>query len=846
MAASGIPIVVLVLLHLAASGNAASLEILPTGDLQRKPIDSKLIMTCKGKGEQITNLQWLDRDNRPIEARRLLVLPIESDSNDDAGGTGEVSNPHMWTESHPPNSLMLYIYSLKENQAGKYTCVATYANTETLEQSVTIEAIDSIKWIDAPEDQYPILGKDFKIKCHVSAKPSPTVDWLHDGKRIETGDHYVIETHALTIKKVVESDEGIYTCRALVIPTGEVQERAIRVEVLEEPKIEETHSEIEIVEGKTETITCKASGKPPPKYTWVKYLTREDLSTTDRFGVDKDLGLLTITNVNREDGGEYQCTANNTAGQAQTIIKVSVIGKPKIMEFFNRTSSVGKTVEITCKAFGRPSPEVFFRKHTSANPYKIGIQSDDDRITLSSIPDNAKGETVASLSIENVLRDDDGLYECIAKNKVATAYKNGHLTVEFPPSFASMNNKTVWSWDQRPVNLTCIAESIPNATIRWTMNGNRPIDTNDPMYQQIGSGPISTLMVKPFDQRYYAIYKCHAENIHGSREHTITLKEAEKPGFVQQARMAEITATTIAFTILPPPTQPELPLRTITVQYKEELEPWTAAKNRTWSIGSPYVLENLKPQTQYQFQFRARNDVGDGNWGANLVETTPQRNFPNPPRIQVRSGEALYEVSPFTNQYQLQWHAPPDNGEPIDMYEIRYCEVKRLSGNDWDVMEGTCIVNEIKGQRTKELLKRLKSNSYYLAEVRAHNIIGYSNPGFIYFRTAEGENMPLVHKGPLISSAAIIGIVIAALFLLIVIVDIICCCTYKIGIIYYVCERSRKKPMDEEDTKLGSLYGWRFPLPYCDQKMANVAGVTAIQDSGSGKNTIKLVKHTAM
>jgi len=45
---------------------------------------------------------------------------------------------------------------------------------------------------------------------------------------------------------------------------------------------------------------------------------------------------------------------------------------------------------------------------------------------------------------------------------------------------------------------------------------------------------------------------------------------------------------------------------------------------------------------------------------------------------------------------------------------------------------------------------------------------------------------------------------------------------------------------------IDSLYGWRFPLPYCDQKMANVAGVTAIQDSGSGKSTIRLVKHTAM
>ncbi|KAK0087696.1 hypothetical protein PV325_000353 [Microctonus aethiopoides] len=104
----------------------------------------------------------------------------------------------------------------------------------------------------------------------------------------------------------------------------------------------------------------------------------------------------------------------------------------------------------------------------------------------------------------------------------------------------------------------------------------------------------------------------------------------------------------------------------------------------------------------------------------------------------------------------------------------------------------------------------------------------------------------VLQKAPLISSAAIIGIVIALIFILIVIVDIICCCAHNTGIIYYICERSRRKPVDEEDSKLGSLYGWRFPLPYCDQKMANVAGVTAIQDSGSGKNTIKLVKHTAI
>ncbi|EGI59713.1 Fasciclin-2 [Acromyrmex echinatior] len=104
----------------------------------------------------------------------------------------------------------------------------------------------------------------------------------------------------------------------------------------------------------------------------------------------------------------------------------------------------------------------------------------------------------------------------------------------------------------------------------------------------------------------------------------------------------------------------------------------------------------------------------------------------------------------------------------------------------------------------------------------------------------------LQHQGPLISSGAIIGIVLATIFVILIVIDAICCCVRKIGIINFMRERSRRKPVDEEDTKLGSLYGWRFPLPYCDQKMANVAGVTAIQDSSSGKNTIRLVKHTAI
>ncbi|EZA49126.1 hypothetical protein X777_12539 [Ooceraea biroi] len=63
----------------------------------------------------------------------------------------------------------------------------------------------------------------------------------------------------------------------------------------------------------------------------------------------------------------------------------------------------------------------------------------------------------------------------------------------------------------------------------------------------------------------------------------------------------------------------------------------------------------------------------------------------------------------------------------------------------------------------------------------------------------------LQHQGPLISSGAIIGIVLATIFIIFIIIDAICCCVRKTGIIYYACERSRRKPVDEEDAKLGSL-----------------------------------------
>ncbi|XP_029170812.1 fasciclin-2 isoform X2 [Nylanderia fulva] len=825
--------IAVLLLQLTAYANAIDphLEILPSGELQTKPIGSSILLTCKPKVDNpmlVDDMQWLDPQNRVIES----LNPY----------TRGHSKPAMYTELHQDRSLSLFFNSLQEEQAGKYTCKGSYARNEQLNKSVIIDTIIAITWENAPPNQYPILGEDFAIQCHVRARPSPSVDWLYNGELIKTNERYIINTYALKIKNVQESDDGIYTCRASVQTTGELQERPIRVEVHIRPSIEEISSPVDIIEGENANIECKATGKPPPTFTWIKSLTQQNLSIADRFGVDPITGVLTITNVNREDAGEYQCTATNAAGTTTANIQVNVIVKPKIMEFVNKTVVEGSNTEIMCKAFGRPPPEIAFRKFTSDSVYVLGVQRQDDRIIMTNKAEDVSGETVGTLSINNALTSDDGLYECVAKNRGGVAYKNGHVTVEFPPTFRSMSNKTFLSWEQRPVNLTCIAESIPNATIRWTWRGDQRVD-DQVSFQVLGNGPISILEVRPVDHRFYTTYKCIAANPHGTREILIDLKEGTKPSEILKANMVELTATTIRFDIIPP-TEQEPPVTTISVQYKMNDQTWYNAKNRTWSVGSVYVLEGLVPQTPYEFRFAAMNDVGLGTWGANLYQMTPGKTVPTQPQILTTAGSE-YEQSAFSNQYELSWKAPFDNGEPIDEYLIKYCQIKRVTGA-WEVLDNTCetIRSPI---RTRQYLKGLRSDSFYSVELSAHNIMGYSKPGYAKFRTNRGTDASVLqHQGPLLTSGAVIGIVVAMLFIIFIIIDAIFCCMRKTGIIYIICERSRRKPVDEEDTKLGSLYGWRFPLPYCDQKMANVAGVTAIPDSGSGKNTIRLVRHTAI
>lgn len=171
-----------------------------------------------------------------------------------------------------------------------------------------------------------------------------------------------------------------------------------------------------------------------------------------------------------------------------------------------------------------------------------------------------------------------------------------------------------------------------------------------------GAGPISYVTVTPRDSSLYGFYKCIATNALGEADHTIQLREAFPPAlvaqvsftsqlgfrlfsyqrifhllciilnFVHQVRQETITATSVSFNIVGPAEDMGPPILAFTVQYKENGNyDWNFASNRTWSVNSPYIVENLRPMYTYDFRFAAVNQVGAGSWGSPMTITMPRR-----------------------------------------------------------------------------------------------------------------------------------------------------------------------------------------------------------------------------
>ncbi|XP_065564495.1 fasciclin-2-like isoform X2 [Artemia franciscana] len=710
------------------------LVITPAQPEYTAAVGNPLAFTCKAEVPDptlITDLKWISPEGLEIGVGDRIFT---EDATEDDGDNGDTPR------------RQLFFSSVQESDSGNYTCRATYTSSQTLSASVKLSTRVPIKWIDVPAEQHATLGEEYKVRCIVNANPAPQVRWLKDGVAISKKtfeSQYLPQSDGILIRNVSREDAGIFTCRASVELTGDLSEKKITLKIIVPPKFKNVIEDIESLEDMSARLDCEAEGEPTPTYELFD-AKGEPIIGRPGFVINPNTGILVIEEVKRENAGEYKCRALNDGGTIEAVRRLRVITKPTIVSFINATGVENKNITIECIARGDPLPEIVFIKVGSDNTYKTGVNTLDPRVSVEASNDGSGigGEpdsAVAKLSISSATRSDDGLYKCYAKNSEGTAERTGHITVEFPPKFENTTKKEMWTWSQRPVNLTCRVSSIPNATIYWwSSHYETDIEENDPRIY-INSDGESTLLVTPEDDSFYGEYRCLAKNKHGKVKHSIVLKRAhvpQPPTRVIFQTLETVTALTITFEIIGPQDNGGIKLISYAVQFRKQNEEWTDEKpSIEWTIGSPYILKNLESKTDYSFRFSARNSVGISTYGEETY-IMAERAAPEKPKIiATPTGDLVH--SQYSEKYNLTWTIMPDNGVPINKFQIVYFQDRNSTvGSNWTEAEPS-IRKDVGPKNVSFEIKNLKPDTFYKVEIRAHNAIGFSEPTGIIVKTAK-------------------------------------------------------------------------------------------------------------
>ncbi|XP_044143507.1 neural cell adhesion molecule 2 isoform X2 [Bufo gargarizans] len=272
--------------------------------------------------------------------------------------------------------------------------------------------------------------EDITIFCRATGSPKPYISWHRNGKMLEENDKYSVreDNTELTIKNIINSDAGSYTCRA-TNKAGFTEKQSF-LQVFVQPHIIQLQNETTVENGHV-TMTCEAEGEPIPEITWKrasdgKTFTYGDRSPDDRIESIGHHGKssLRIRNVMLSDAGRYDCEAASRIGGHQKSMYLNVEYAPKFIS--NQTiyySWENNPINISCDVISNPPSSIFWSKEKILLPAR----------NITNIKTYRDGKKIL-LEITPISDNDFGRYNCTAINSIGSRILEYTLTLADVPS----------------------------------------------------------------------------------------------------------------------------------------------------------------------------------------------------------------------------------------------------------------------------------------------------------------------------------------------------------------------------------------------------------------------------
>ncbi|KAM3828374.1 LOW QUALITY PROTEIN: protogenin [Vipera latastei] len=348
---------------------------------------------------------------------------------------------------HSLSNGSLYIREPESSKPGErldeevYQCLALNKHGAVLSQKahLTFATLSAFEVQPLPTEVQE--GGVARFACKIPAHPPAIITWEVNGTALlmETDRITVLPSGVLQIYSVEQKDAGSYRCVATTVVgrrrSGEATLTVVpatNMKLFHKPSIIAGPQNMTASLHQTVIFECVAIGNPKPIVSW----SRLDHKSIDVFNTRVlGNGNLMISDVKVQHSGVYICRATipGTRNFTTAMATLLVLAPPAFVEWpESLTRPRAGTARFACQAEGVPTPKISWLK----NGRKIHS--------------NGRIKTYSSkLVINQIIPEDDAIYQCVAENSQGSVLARARLTVvlseDRPSAPCSVRAETVSS-----------------------------------------------------------------------------------------------------------------------------------------------------------------------------------------------------------------------------------------------------------------------------------------------------------------------------------------------------------------------------------------------------------------
>ncbi|KAB0792164.1 hypothetical protein PPYR_14123 [Photinus pyralis] len=501
----------------------------------------------------------------------------------------------------------LVIPEVKVEDGGNYKCIASNAYGDAVSEA-TVTVTDSKK-----------LFEDLPPEALHHPADKPTFLWKKDGKPFTPEERFKVlldddeDSLALLFKHVRPDDAGLYTCVAQtssghISCSAELTVHGVLNQLArepEKPQLVMEKREAIVQAGGSAMLELQVKGYPKPNVLW-----KHDgvpLSPTGKYKFlyeDEETMTLVIKDVQKEDAGVYQASAQNELGSDTVEMTLNVKVPPKIKTKLEDVSVAADIkIEIPVEIEGLPRPSVHF--------YRDGQEiKTTERVKI------IEREEIYTLVIEKGKITDSGSYSVVASNEISEVSKFWNVDVHCEPRLTKKIGGDRVVSQEEEVKLVVEVESRPAPEVTWYKDEVEI--KSDEHYVIKKDGDEYMLKITGAVTTDSSRYKFKAKNIYGSVEtdckvdvkRAPTITKRLKDMTVNENEKVELEVTVDAF---PKPTYK---------WFMDEVEIMESRKEFTRiesDDGCKLVIKEVTSSLSGQYKCKVINELGETETSAKLV-----------------------------------------------------------------------------------------------------------------------------------------------------------------------------------------------------------------------------------